>query len=229
MRCLCIIPARGGSKRIHRKNIKDFCGKPIISYAIDVAIKSGIFDEVMVSTEDEEIAAIARQYGASVPFMRSAEAASDTAPDIVFLKEVIREYAKRGKTFDVICCLYACTPLVTVNSLKTALDRYIETGADCVFPAIRYGAPPQRGFVIRDDRWVRLHPEYTYTRSQDLEPVFFNAGQYHFYNPLTYFDKEETQRYYSPIEISEMEAQDVDNEVDWRIAEIKYMLLHGMM
>lgn len=228
MKTLCIIPARGGSKRIPRKNVKDFLGRPIMSIAIETALKSGIFDEVMVSTEDEEIAEIARQYGASVPFMRSAEAASDTAPDVVFLKEVISEYAKRGKTFDVICSLYACTPLVTGESLKRALDRFVETGADCVFPAIRYGAPPQRGFVIRDGKWVRMHPEYTYTRSQDLEPIFFNAGQYHFYNPQTFFDKEETERYYAPIEISEMEAQDVDNEVDWKLAEIKYMLIHGM-
>ena len=227
MKSICIIPARGGSKRIPRKNIKDFCGKPIIAYAIETALKSGIFDEVMVSTEDEQIAAIARKYGANVPFMRSREAASDTAPDIVVLTEVLNEYAKLGQTFDIMCSIYPCTPLVTVERLKQAMDRLIETGADCVFPAIRYGAPPQRGFVVRDGQWVRMHPEYTYTRSQDLEPIYFNAGQYHFYNARTYLDKEDYDRYYAPFEISEMEAQDVDNEIDWKLAEIKYRMLNG--
>lgn len=226
MKCLCIIPARGGSKRIPRKNIKDFCGKPIISYSIETALKSGLFDEVMVSTDDAEIAEIAKQYGASVPFMRSAEAANDTAPDVVVLKEVLDEYEKRGKTFDMMCSIYPCAPLVTVERLKEAFDRFVETGADCVFPAIRYGAPPQRGFVVRDGKWVRQYPEYTYTRSQDLEPIYFNAGQYHFYSGRMYLNKEECDRIYAPFEISEMEAQDVDNEVDWKLAEIKYGMLH---
>ena len=227
MKTLCISPARGGSKRIPRKNIKDFCGKPILAYSIETALKSGLFDEVMVSTDDAEIARIAKAYGAKVPFMRSAEAASDTAPDVVVIREVLNMYENLGMRFDLMCSIYPCAPLVTVQRLKEAYDKMLETGADCVFPVIRYGAPPQRGFVIRDGGWTRLHPEYTYTRSQDLEPIFFNAGQFHFYTCYKYLDKEESDRIYAPIEISEMEAQDVDNEIDWKLAEIKYRMIHG--
>ena len=224
MKCLCIIPARGGSKRIPRKNIKPFLGRPVISYAIEAALNSGLFDEVMVSTDDEEIADIARQYGASVPFMRSAEAASDTAPDMVVLREVLTEYAKRGKTFDVFCSLYPCTPLVTAEKLKEGMDILIKTGVDLVFPVLRFSSPPLRGFVVRDGKWVRLHPEYTFTRSQDMEPIFYGAGQYYFYNAHTYLQKTDVERTMHAFEISEMEVQDVDNEVDWRMAEIKYMM-----
>lgn len=227
MKCLCMIPARGGSKRIPRKNIKDFFGRPVIAYSIETALSCGLFDEVMVSTDDPEIAELAKKYGAKVPFMRSAEAASDTAPDVVVIREVLDEYKKRGQTFDVICSIYPCAPLVTAERLKEAYDRFIETGADCVFPVIRYCAAPQRGFVVRDGEWKRLHPEYAYTRSQDLEPVFFNAGQYHFYSCYDYLNKEETERIFAPFEISEMEAQDIDNEVDWKLAEMKYRLIHG--
>ena len=229
MKALCIIPARGGSKRIPRKNIKPFLGRPIISYAIETALKSGLFDEVMVSTDDEEIAEIARQYGANVPFMRSAEAASDTAPDIVVLREVLSEYAKMGQTFDVFCNLYPCTPLVTTENLKGALDTLISSGADLVTPVIKFATPPLRGLVLRNGEWERLCPEYTYTRSQDMEPIYYFAGQYTFFNAKNYLEKEDTERKLHAIEITEMEAQDVDNEIDWRMAEIKYMLIHGMM
>lgn len=228
MKCLCIIPARGGSKRIPRKNIKDFLGRPVISYAIETALKSGLFDEVMVSTDDEEIAQIARQYGASVPFMRSAEAANDTAPDVVVLQEVISEYEKRGQSFDVICYLYPCTPLVTVEKLKHGLDTMIETGADIVTPVLRFSSPPLRGIVFRNGEWVKLFPEYAYTRSQDMEPIYCYAGQYTFYNGQTFFKKDDTERRMYAFEISEMEAQDVDSDVDWKMAEIKYKLLHGL-
>ena len=226
MKTLCIIPARGGSKRIPRKNIKPFLGRPVISYAIETALKSGLFDEVMVSTDDEEIAEIARQYGASVPFMRSAEAASDTAPDVVVLREVLTEYKNRGRQFDVFCSLYPCTPLVTVESLKLGMQTLLDSGADFVTPVIRFSSPPLRGIVYRNGEWVRLCPEYTYTRSQDMEPIYCFAGQYTFFDGRTYLEKDDTERKMFAFEISEMEVQDVDNEIDWKMAEIKYKLLY---
>lgn len=229
MKCLCIIPARGGSKRIPRKNIKDFLGRPVISYAIETALKSGLFDEVMVSTDDEEIAQIARLYGASVPFMRSAEAASDTAPDIVVLREVLTEYKKRGMEFDVFCSLYPCTPLVTPDKLKLGMNTLMESGADIVTPVIRFSSPPLRGVVFRNGEWVRICPEYTYTRSQDMEPIYYFAGQYTFFNGKTYLEKSDTERKMFAFEISEMEAQDVDTPEDWLLAEYKYKLLHNML
>ena len=229
MRCLCVIPARGGSKRIPRKNIKPFLGRPIISYAIETALKSGLFDEVMVSTDDEEIASIARQYGASVPFMRSAFAASDTATDMDVLREVLTEYAKLGKNFDVFCSLYPCTPLVTVEKLQEGLKIYKESNVDLVFPVVRYSTCPLKDFVIRNGELVRLFPEYTYTRTQDMEPVYAGAGQFYYYNARTYMEKTDVERKCVGFEIPERETQDIDNEFDWKLAEFKYKLIHDML
>ena len=120
MKNLCIIPARGGSKRIPRKNVKDFLGKPIIAYSIEAALKSGLFDEVMVSTDDPEIATIAKQYGASVPFMRSAETVNDFATTADVLNEVLSEYKKRGQVFDNMCCIYATAPLIVSQDIVDA-------------------------------------------------------------------------------------------------------------
>ena len=229
MRCLCVIPARGGSKRIPRKNIKPFLGRPIISYAIETALKSGLFDEVMVSTDDEEIASIARQYGASVPFMRSAFAASDTATDMDVLREVLTEYAQLGKNFDVFCSLYPCTPLVTVEKLQEGLKIYKESNVDLVFPVVRYSTCPLKDFVIRNGELVRLFPEYTYTRTQDMEPVYAGAGQFYYYNARTYMEKTDVERKCVGFEIPERETQDIDNEFDWKLAEFKYKLIHDML
>ena len=228
MKALCVIPARGGSKRIPRKNIKPFLGRPIISYAIETALKSGLFDEVMVSTDDEEIAEIARQYGANVPFMRSEEAANDTAPDMVVLREVLTEYKKRGMEFDVFCSFYPCTPLVTVEKLTEAMRIYQQVEADMVYPVVRYSTCPMKDFVIRDGYLTRMFPEYTYTRTQDMEPVFAGAGQFYIYNAHTYMEKTDLERTMYGMEIPERETQDIDNEFDWKLAEFKYKLIHGM-
>ena len=229
MKCICIIPARGGSKRIPRKNIKDFCGKPILSYAIDAALKSGIFDEVMVSTDDAEIADVARKYGANVPFFRSAETASDYATTEAVLKEVLGEYEKRGQTFDIMCNIYPCTPLTTPEKLKACLDKLLETGADCAQSMIRYSAPPQQAFRNVNGLMEYTNPEVAYERTQDLEPLYFDAGQYYFYDLKTYFLHDATKRKTTMVELSEMEAQDVDTLDDWHLAEIKYRLLHGLI
>ena len=142
MKKIAIITARGGSKRIPRKNIRDFLGKPIMAYSIQAALDSGLFDEVMVSTDDEEIAQIARQYGANVPFMRSAAAANDFATTADVLNEVLGEYKKRGQTFDYMCCIYPCAPLVTGEKLRSAFAQMQEMGADSIFPTVRYSYPP---------------------------------------------------------------------------------------
>lgn len=227
MKCLCIIPARGGSKRIPRKNIKEFCGKPILAYPIEAALKSGLFDEVMVSTDDEEIAEVAKKYGASVPFYRSAETASDTATTEAVLKEVLAEYEKRGKTFDIMCNIYPCTPLVTPDKLRECLDKLLSTGADCAQSMIRFSVPPQQALRNNNGNMVFLHPEYAYERTQDLEPLYFDAGQYYFFDLKTFHLRDATQRSVAMVELSEMEAQDVDTPVDWKIAEIKYQMLRG--
>ena len=227
MKCLCLIPARGGSKRIPRKNIKDFCGKPIVAYAIETALKSGIFDEVMVSTDDEEIAEVAKKYGASVPFFRSAETANDYATTEAVLKEVLAEYEKRGKTFDIMCNIYPCTPLVTVERLHECLQKLLDTGADCCQSMVRFSVPPQQALKNENGFLSFLQPEYAYERTQDLEPLYYDAGQFYFYDLKTYHQLDATQRKNAMIELTELESQDVDTLVDWQIAEIKYKLLHG--
>ncbi len=221
MKRLAFIPARGGSKRIPRKNIKDFLGKPIIAYSITAALESGIFDEVMVSTEDEEIAEIARQYGASVPFMRSQEAAADTAVDKDVIFEVLHEYEKRGQTFDIIVRIYPCAPFVTPQKLRDIVKKLEENDIGAVSPVCKFSSPPQRGVVLRDGRLEYLMPEFVACRSQDLEPVYHSCGQYSAMRVKNYLeDPYNCSRI--PLIVPEEEFQDVDTEADWRMAEVKY-------
>lgn len=221
MRVLAVIPARGGSKRIPRKNIKNFLGKPIIAYSIAAALESGVFDEVMVSTEDEEIAAIARQYGASVPFMRSPEAASDTAVDNDVMREVINEYKKLGKTFDYMAYIYPCAPFVTAERLRESIKLLDENDVTIISPVSKFSTPPQRGLVLRDGKLQYLYPEYALSRSQDLEPVYYGTGQYCALRIEEYLsDPAKATRL--PIIMPENEAQDVDTLNDWEMAELKY-------
>ncbi len=223
MKKIAIITARGGSKRIPRKNIRDFLGKPIMAYSIQAALDSGLFDEVMVSTDDEEIAQIARQYGANVPFMRSAAAANDFATTADVLNEVLGEYKKRGQTFDYMCCIYPCAPLVTGEKLRSAFAQMQEMGADSIFPTVRYSYPPQRALVLRDGQPVYQYPEYALWRTQDLEPIYHDAGQFYFYKLETY--GKGTAACKAMIELSDLEVQDIDNLEDWEIAEMKYGLM----
>lgn len=223
MKSIAIITARGGSKRIPRKNIKEFCGKPIIAYSIEAALGSGIFDEVMVSTDDVEIAEIAKQYGAKVPFFRSEATSNDFAntPDV--LSEVLEEYEKRGQQFSIMACIYPTAPFVTADKLKNALRVIEETGADSLTPVIKFDYPPQRGYLIKNGKLVFQFPEYKLSRSQDLEPIYHDVGQF-------YFCKVEAFKKYNslftpnlvPLILREEEAQDIDNESDWKLAELKY-------
>ena len=227
MKIICIIPARGGSKRIPRKNIRQFCGKPIIAYSIEVALKCGLFDEVMVSTDDEEIAAIARQYGANVPFLRSAETANDYATTDDVLKEVLAEYEKRGETFDVMCCIYPCAPLITVKRLRQCLEKLNDSPAEVVFPMVQFPSAPQRGFTYKDGLLVRVQPELTYVRTQDIPKVYYDPGQFYFFDIPAFHAKSGIDRIYEMVEVSSFEVQDVDSPEDWKLAELKYELIHN--
>ena len=227
-RSIAIIPARGGSKRIPKKNLRPFCDKPIIFYAIDTARRSGLFDEIMVSTDSEEIAEIAKGFGATVPFMRSAENADDHATTEDVLLEVLAEYEKRGEKFEYLTCIYPTAVLLDPEMLTEA-DRIMkENNPAVVIPLIQYSYPPQRCFVIKEDGSAAYqHPEHTRTRSQDLEPLYHDAGQFYVYNveKLVARGGNIDDDYY-PIIVSEMDAQDIDNLSDWEIAEIKYRIKH---
>lgn len=220
MKSLCIITARGGSTRIPRKNIREFCGKPIIAYSIQAALDSGLFDEVMVSTDDQEIADIAISYGAKVPFMRSEATSTSFATTKAVLVEVINEYKKRGMEFDLMCCLYPCAPFVTPEKLKRGKAKLLEGTADVVSVMLPFSYPPQQGFVLRDGAAAPLHPELMMLRTQDLETVYQDAGQFYFYRMSTF--SEDNKERWEMIEVPGTEAQDIDNIEDWEIAEIKY-------
>lgn len=226
MSTIAIITARGGSKRIPRKNIKDFCGQPIIAYSIRAALDSGLFDHVMVSTDDEEIAEISRKYGAEVPFMRSAETANDFATTRDVLEEVIRRYDEMGENIEYFCCIYPCAPFVTAKKLRDCFDYLREKGAYSVWPVVKFSPPPQRCFELVDDMIKYKYPEYSNKRSQDLEPLYHDCGQFYFYSKKD-FEKGDAHVFEKifPIYVPETEVQDIDNETDWKIAEIKYKLM----
>uniref|UniRef100_UPI0040568FF0 pseudaminic acid cytidylyltransferase n=1 Tax=Acetatifactor sp. TaxID=1872090 RepID=UPI0040568FF0 len=226
MKKIAIITARGGSKRIPRKNIKEFCGKPILAYSIEAAIGSGVFDEVMVSTDDTEIAEIAKEYGAKVPFYRSEKTSNDYAATNDVIKEVIEEYEKRGEHFDIACCIYPTAPFITAESLKEAVEQLLQKEADSVMPVVRFSFPPQRSVVIENGLLKFKWPEYMLARSQDLEPFYHDVGQFYCLRVSSFLAQNKLIMDKTiPLEISELEAQDIDNEEDWKIAEIKYQLL----
>lgn len=226
MKSLCVIPARGGSKRIPRKNIKPFMGKPILAYSIEAALQSGLFDEVMVSTDDREIAEIAGQYGAKVPFMRSAETANDYAGTDDVLLEVLDRYRAEGKEFDVLCCIYSTAPFVTPQRLVEAYEK-LGHDADYVFTCVAYSYPTQRSLHIVDGKIRMVHPEYASARSQDLETTYHDAGQFYFAKVLSYVqEKTLWGKNTVGLILPELEVQDLDTLTDWSLAEMKYRMLH---
>ena len=227
MSCVAVITARGGSKRIPRKNIRKFCGKPIIAYSIEVALESQLFDEVMVSTDDKEIAEISKKYGAVVPFMRSEKTSSDYATTKDVLVEVLDTYKSIGKEFDYMCCLYPTAPFITADTLVYGINRLKETKADCLEPVAKYKRPLQSGFRVNDDGYLEyLYPEFAKEDILDTEPLYYDVGQFYWYNVKEYFFLGKKELDVSTIIIPEEMVQDIDDESDWAIAEMKYTLLH---
>lgn len=226
MRKIAIITARGGSKRIPRKNIKEFCGKPILAYSIEAAIKSGLFDTVMVSTDDEEIAGVASQYGAEVPFYRSERTANDFATTNDVLLEVLEEYKNRGEHYDIGCCIYPTAPFVTAEKLRDAMKRMEESDADTLIPVVAFSYPPQRAMIVKEGRLVFEYPQYLDSRSQDLEPHYHDVGQFYLFRTEAFRQNRKLMLGdILPYVVSELEVQDIDNQTDWEIAEIKYRFM----
>lgn len=223
MRNLCIIPARGGSKRIPRKNIKSFLGKPIIAYSIETAIDTGLFDEVMVSTDDMEIAEVAKQYGAKVPFMRSAEASSDFASTVDVLKEVLAKYKELDREFDNFCCFYATAPLVQSKDVTSAFERLQQSDFTCVYPVVQFSYPIWRCLDIAEDGTMKRHwPEYENARSQDLPKEYHDTGTFYWYKTKEWLTGNIK---IGGIIVDETSIQDIDTETDWKLAEMKYKLI----
>lgn len=222
---LAIITARGGSKRIPRKNIKDFCGKPILTYSIEAARAAGVFDEIMVSTDDKEIAEIAQKAGACVPFFRSRETAGDFASTDAVIMEVLREYEKKGCFFDAFCCIYPTAPFLTGERLKAAMA--LLDKADSVMPVVPFSYPPQRGLILNQDGFMeRQFPEYAAARSQDLPVIYHDCGQFYACRTAPFLREGTTDvERLVPLVLSEMEVQDIDTLEDFAMAEMKYRRL----
>lgn len=222
---IAIIPARGGSKRIPRKNIKYFLEKPIIAYSIEAAIKSNLFDEVMVSTEDDEIAQISQKYGANIPFYRNSELSDDNTMTTPVLIDVINKYKKKKQFFEYICCIYPTAPFITEHRLQEGMKLLKNKNVDSVFPVVKFSYPPQRGLVF-NDYIEMLQPEYYNVRSQDLKTIYHDAGQFYCLKTQSLLNEKKLYCKKSlPIILPETEVQDIDNEEDWKIAELKYKII----
>ena len=229
MKNIAIIPARGGSKRIQKKNIKKFLGKPIIAYSIDAAINSGLFEEVMVSTDDEEIAEISISCGAKIPFLRSEENADDYATLSDVILEVLSEYSKKTIKFENACCILPTAPLLSVKRITEAYELLSGDQFTSVIPIVKHSYPIHRALIMDDNNNLNLNwPEHLKDRSQDLPVTYHDSGSFYwmksnvFQTEKTLFTKDGTG-----IVLEDIEAQDLDNEMDWRIAEIKYKVLNG--
>ncbi|HYJ62838.1 MAG TPA: pseudaminic acid cytidylyltransferase [Parafilimonas sp.] len=225
---IAIIPARGGSKRIPKKNIREFCGKPIIAYSIEAALASNLFDEVMVSTDDKIIADIAIQYGAAVPFMRSEKNADDYSTTFDVLEEVLKEYESMNRNFTYGCCIYSTAAFISTALLHKAYKKLIEENFDSVYPVAEYSSPMWRSLKIEDGKITMWWPENLNKRSQDLPKSYHDAGQFY------WFDTEkilQAQTLYTQnsgaVIIDDLHVQDIDTLQDWQLAELKYKFLHS--
>lgn len=230
MRNLAIIPARGGSKRIPHKNRMPFLGKPIIAYSIEAALKTDLFQEVMVSTDDVEIVQIAKEYGASVPFLRSDENANDYATLADVLIEVVNRYADQGDYFDRICCILPTAPLITDENIRSAYSLLVDSSFDSVCPVVAFSYPILRSLSLDQDQRLEMNwPEYRFARSQDLKPAYHDTGTFYWIKTSVLLrDKKLFSENGTAIVVDEIQVQDIDTPMDWKLAELKYKLLHNL-
>lgn len=218
---LAIIPARGGSKRIPRKNIKPFCGKPMIAWSIEAALESGCFDRVIVSTDDAEIAEVARQYGAEVPFMRPLELSDDHTGTIPVIRHAIETINSQGRAVEQACCLYATAPFIRAEDLRRGLEMLQGSGSDYAFSVTSYAFPIQRAIRLTPEGRVEMfNPEHFSTRSQDLEEAYHDAGQFYWGRADAWL---QGKMIFSPASLPVMlprhRVQDIDTPEDWVRAE----------
>jgi len=224
-----IIPARGGSRRIPSKNIRPFAGKPMIAWSIEAALASELFDRIIVSTDDERIAATAREHGAETPFLRPAELSGDHTATVPVIAHAIEWLAAHGTHADEVCCIYATAPFIRVDDLRDAASRLRDTGADYAFPITSFAFPIQRSVALGSDGRLRmLQPEHALTRSQDLEEAYHDAGQFYWgrtdawlqgiplMGPAT-----------APLVIPRYRVQDIDTHEDWTRAEMMFEVLRA--
>ncbi|ODT77421.1 MAG: pseudaminic acid cytidylyltransferase [Pelagibacterium sp. SCN 64-44] len=225
---LAVIPARGGSKRIPGKNIKAFAGKPMIAYAIEGALASGVFDHVIVSTDDAAIAEIARATGAEVPFMRPADLSDDFTPTVPVIAHAITAFEALKGPVAQACCIYAGVPLLEAEDLRNGLDLLLQGGTDYVFPVAAFPAAIQRALRRAEDGTTRpFHPEYATTRTQDLEPGFYDAGQFYWGLRDAWLAGLTLHTHGKTIVLPEWRVVDIDTPEDWARAELMFRAIKG--
>jgi N-acylneuraminate cytidylyltransferase len=219
---LAVIPARGGSKRIPRKNIRAFLGRPIIAWSIAAARESQLFDHVIVSTDDPEIAAIAKQAGAEVPFTRPTDLSDDYATTAAVVKHATLWYAASDEPADIVCCLYATAPFVTATDLRAGQDLMLSSGKSYAFSVASFSYPVQRALVMTEDGGVApLFPEHAQTRSQDLPAVYHDAGQFYWGRAAAWLnDVPLFSAASAPLILPAHRVQDIDTLEDWHRAEL---------
>ncbi len=225
---IAIIPARGGSKRIPKKNIKDFLGKPIMAYSIEEAINSGLFDRVIVSTDDAEIAKVAKQYGADVPFIRPKELADDFTGTNDVIKHCINWLLNNDIKLDNVCCIYATAPFIKAKYLKQGLKEMIDLKKSFAFSVTSFAFPIQRAIKIHNNQVSMFYPQYLMSRSQDLQEAFHDAGQFYWGKVKSFLDDEVV--FFSnksvPIVLPRFLVQDIDTMEDWHRAELMHQILN---
>lgn len=227
---LCVIPARGGSKRIPQKNIKPFFGKPMIAWSIETALQSGLFAKVVVSTDCEQIAAIAREFGAEVPFIRPKELADDFTGTTPVVRHAIETLQAQGENFENVCCIYATAPFTQPTDLQQAAAILAEQEANFVFSVGEFAYPIQRALkILPNQRVAMFAPEFASARSQDLEPAFHDAGQFYFGRNQAWLNGKgvfgnDAVPYILPAE----RVQDIDTPADWRRAEVLFEVLRKL-
>ncbi|PCI21437.1 MAG: pseudaminic acid cytidylyltransferase [Piscirickettsiaceae bacterium] len=223
---LCVIPARGGSKRIPRKNIKLFHGKPIVAYSIEAAQRSGCFDKIIVSTDDQEIADVAEEYGAEVPFLRPEELANDHAGTLPVIKHAIEWFEEFESKSSEVCCLYATAPFLQAGSIKQAYKQLQVTQADYCFSVTSFAFPIQRAIKITQHQRIEMfYPEHSNTRSQDLEEAYHDAGQFYWGKAEAFKQlKPLFSENASPFLLPRHLVQDIDTQEDWLRAEMMYQV-----
>lgn len=223
---IAVIPARGGSKRVPRKNIKDFCGRPIIYWSINVAQESKLFDHIIVSTDDEEIAEIARKCGAETPFMRPVELADDLTPTVPVVAHAIESCIDLGWIADYACCIYPCAPFLQVGDLLVALELAHVRKADFVYPVAEYAHPIQRAMRQLPDGGMQfLYPQFELTRTQDLEKSYHDAGQFYWGKASAWLANKKMHTAGLGMPIPNWRVVDVDTEDDWIRAEMMFKAL----
>lgn len=223
---IAIIPARGGSKRIPRKNVKPFAGKPMLAYAIEAARASGVFEHIVVSTDDEEIAAVARQYGAATPFMRPPELSDDHAGTVPVIAHAIGQCRAHGWDAARACCIYPGVPLLDAQDLRAALALLQDGDAEYAYPVVAFPSAIQRALRrAADGRTQPFYPEHVKTRTQDLEPAYYDAGQFYWGTAQAWHNGASPHQTGKALVIPEWRAVDIDTPDDWARAELLFQLI----